>query len=265
MMLQESAVKMNHVPKERMHQAVDVLLSMQNSNGGYSSYETKRGGTVLESLNPSEVFGDIMVDYTYVECTSAVLQSLNHFTQQHPHYRHKDIQTCCERGLKYICDLQRPDGSWEGSWGVCFTYGTWFGLEALAAFGRRFDFGTAGEAVRRACEFLVSKQRTDGGWSEDFQSCEVRKYTEAESSQLVNTCWALLGLMAVRYPDKDVIENGIRFVARRQLPNGDWPQEGIKGVFNKTCAITYTSYRNVFPIWTLGRYSKMYCADLKLV
>jgi squalene cyclase len=28
---------------------------------------------------------------------------------------------------------------------------------------------TAGEAVRRACEFLVSKQRTDGGWSEDFQ------------------------------------------------------------------------------------------------
>ena len=35
-------------------------------------------------------------------------------------------------------------------------------------------------------------------------------------------------------------------------------QEDIKGVFNKTCAITYTSYRNVFPIWTLGRFTRQY-------
>jgi len=27
------------------------------------------------------------------------------------------------------------------SWGVCYTYGTWFGLEALAAMGRRYDLG----------------------------------------------------------------------------------------------------------------------------
>ena len=35
-------------------------------------------------------------------------------------------------------------------------------------------------------------------------------------------------------------------------------QEEIKGVFNKTCAILYTSYRNIFPIWTLGRFSRLY-------
>ena len=52
---------------------------MQNENGGYSSYETKRAGKVMELLNPAEVFGDIMVDYTYVECTSAVMQALRHF------------------------------------------------------------------------------------------------------------------------------------------------------------------------------------------
>lgn len=45
---------------------------------------------------------------------------------------------------------------------------------------------------------------------------------------------------------------------KRQLPSGDWLQEDIKGVFNKTCAITYTSYRNVFPIWTLGRFARLY-------
>ena len=33
------------------------LLSMQNSDGGFASYEDKRGGVMLELLNPSEVFG----------------------------------------------------------------------------------------------------------------------------------------------------------------------------------------------------------------
>lgn len=68
------------------------LLSMQNSNGGYSSYETKRTGGFMELINPAEVFGDIMVDYTYVECTSAVVQALRHFSQQFPEHRAKEIR-----------------------------------------------------------------------------------------------------------------------------------------------------------------------------
>jgi len=34
------------------------LLNMKNSDGGFASYETKRGGVLLELLNPSEVFGE---------------------------------------------------------------------------------------------------------------------------------------------------------------------------------------------------------------
>ena len=30
---------------------------MRNEDGGYATYETKRGGKLLELLNPSEVFG----------------------------------------------------------------------------------------------------------------------------------------------------------------------------------------------------------------
>lgn len=33
------------------------LLSMRNPDGGFATYETKRGGKLLELLNPSEVFG----------------------------------------------------------------------------------------------------------------------------------------------------------------------------------------------------------------
>ncbi|KAK7877942.1 hypothetical protein WMY93_031418 [Mugilogobius chulae] len=159
---------------ERLYDAVNVLLSMKNSDGGFATYETKRGGKLLELLNPSEVFGDIMIDYTYVECTSAVIQALSHFHHKHPEHRTQEIR----------------------SWGVCFTYGTWFGLEAFACLGHKYQDG---------------------------------------------------------HPDTEAIERGIQLLVDKQLPNGDWPQENIAGVFNKSCAISYTSYRNVFPIWTLGR------------
>ena len=41
--------------------------------------------------------------------------------------------------------------------------------------------------------------------------------------------------------------------SKMQLPSGDWSQEGITGVFNRSTGITYTSYRNIYPIWALGK------------
>ncbi|HLP18767.1 MAG TPA: hypothetical protein VK174_00625, partial [Chitinophagales bacterium] len=52
------------------------------------------------------------------------------------------------------------------------------------------------------------------------------------------------------------IQKGIQLIISRQQPTGDWEQESISGVFNHNCMISYTSYRNVFPIWALGRYLK---------
>uniref|UniRef100_A0A8C0F8W5 Terpene cyclase/mutase family member n=1 Tax=Bubo bubo TaxID=30461 RepID=A0A8C0F8W5_BUBBB len=258
------------VPPERLFDAVNVLLSMRNSDGGFATYETKRGGRLLELLNPSEVFGDIMIDYTYVECTSAVMQALRHFHDEFPEHRLVEIclplgiavalilQETLQKGLDFCCKQQRADGSWEGSWGVCFTYGTWFGLEAFASMQHTYRNGSARQEVARACQFLLSKQMADGGWGENFESCEQRTYVQSDTSQIHNTCWALLGLMAVRYPDTDVLERGIKVLLDKQLPNGDWPQENIAGVFNKSCAISYTAYRNVFPIWTLGRFCRLH-------
>lgn len=41
----------------------------------------------------------------------------------------------------------------------------------------------------------------------------------------------------------------------RQLPDGNWAQEGISGVFNANCMITYANYKNIFPLWALARYN----------
>ena len=65
---------------------------MKNDDGGFATYEQKRGGRLLELLNPSEVFGDIMIDYTYVECTSAAMQCVKSFSNQFPEYRSRDCK-----------------------------------------------------------------------------------------------------------------------------------------------------------------------------
>lgn len=52
--------------------------------------------------------------------------------------------------------------------------------------------------MSKACDFLLSRQMADGGWGEDFESCEQRRYMQSAQSQIHNTCWALMGLLAVR-------------------------------------------------------------------
>jgi len=56
--------------------------------------------------------------------------------------------------------------------------------------------------------------------------------------------------------------SGIRFLISRQLVNGDWRQESVSGVFNRSCGIAYSNYRNIFPLWALGRYTRFYSKGL---
>jgi lanosterol synthase len=246
------------IDEERMKQAADLILSFQNKNGGWASYELTRGKKWLEHFNPAAVFEDIMIDYPYVECTSSCVQALTKFYRTFPHYQSKLVKESIDKGLDFILNNQREDGSWLGSWAVCFTYGTWFATEALAANREHPLYkDKIAMALEKASTFLVSHQNGDGGWGESFESCVQKMYIPAANSQVVNTSWALLSLMNADCQDTHIIEKGISLLSARQKENGDWEQENISGVFNFNCMITYTSYRNVFPIWALGKYYKL--------
>lgn len=81
----------------------------------------------MQLINPSETFGDIVIDYPCVECTSACMTALWSFQQHFPEHAAAAIAKALHAGRAYVERVQRSDGSWYGSWGVCFTYGTWFG------------------------------------------------------------------------------------------------------------------------------------------
>jgi lanosterol synthase len=246
----------NYTPvlsEDRLFDAVDVLLTMQNKHtGGFASYEPQRGSEYLEMLNAAEVFGRIMVEYDYPECTTAVVTVLSLFQKHYPLYRANEIKEIKTSALQYIRRAQRADGSWYGSWGVCFTYGAMFALESLSSVGEIY---TNSARVRNACAFLLSHQLPDGGWGESYLSSERKVWVDhPDGSQVVQTCWAAIALMYAGFEDRAPLERAVRCVMGRQQENGEWLQEAIEGVFNCSCMITYPNYKFYFPVKMMGMF-----------
>jgi squalene/oxidosqualene cyclase-like protein len=233
----------------RLTDAIDLILWFQNDDGGWASYERTRGPKWFERLNPSNCFGEIMIDWSYVECTAACLQAMAAYKARFPGRRDAPIDAAVARGQRFLLDAQRPDGSWYGSWGVCFTYGAWFATAGLRASGLPADH----PALRRAAAFLLSKQLPDGGWGELAESSRDMRYVSTETGQAVMTSWALLSLAACGVDGPEVAA-GLRFLVERQQADGSWPDEHISGMFNKTCAITYDNYTKIFPLWALATF-----------
>ena len=237
--------------------AVRFMLRGQNRDGGFGTYEAQRSVIGLEWLNPAEMFGDSMTEHSYVECTASCLAALAACRERCPQVIGQAETKAISRAVAWLRRAQEKDGSWRGVWGVQFIYGTFFGIRGLLAAGARPD----DPALRSACQWLLDRQREDGGWGEHYQGCYTGRYVEHTESQVIQTAWAMMALLEAGDADWAAITRGAQFFMGTQRVDGLWPRQDMAGIFFGTALLDYALYRQYFPLHALGLYEQRRLAN----
>jgi squalene cyclase len=195
------------------------------------------------------MFGDCMTERSYVECTASCVGALARLRGRDPGLAAR-VTPAIAAGVSFLRASQRADGAVPAAWGIHFTYGAFHFTAALRAAG----VGPDDAALTRAADFLIARQRPDGGWGEHWSSCVSDRVVDAESGP-VQTAWALLALLEVVGAGHPAVERGIAWLRARQEPPGGWPAGPVNGVFFGTAMLDYRLYPTYFPAWALSRYA----------
>jgi lanosterol synthase len=235
----------------RLRQAAEVILSRQNTDGGFGTYERRRAGKLLELINPSEMFGQCMTELSYIECTASSVAALCHYRKHYPDLADGQIDRAIAEAIKLLRSKQLADGSYQGFWGINYTYAIFHVTKALRMAG----IPAEDPALTRAAMWLKTKQRADGGWGEHYTSCLEDRYIEHQDSQAVMTSWALLTLLDLVPASDTAIVRGIQWLLRNQETGGGWRRQSVNGVFFGAAMLDYRLYHTYFPVWALARYT----------
>jgi squalene-hopene/tetraprenyl-beta-curcumene cyclase len=237
--------------RERIARAAEWIVGMQSANGGWGAFDADNTHYVLNHI-PFADHGALLDPPTAdvsARCVGFLAQI--GYGRDHP---------AMARGLEYLRREQEPDGSWFGRWGTNYIYGTW---SALAAFNAAGEDMTAPH-IRKAVEWLKSRQRADGGWGEDCATYWTERKAEVKASTPSHTAWAALGLMAAGEVDCPHVARGIRYLLAAEREGGKWSEKLYNAVgFPRVFFLRYHGYSAYFPLWALARYRSLAAANAR--
>jgi squalene-hopene/tetraprenyl-beta-curcumene cyclase len=233
---------------ESIRRALDWLVGMQSKNGGFAAFDADNTSYYLNKI-PFADHGALL-DPPTSDVTARVVTLISRI-------KRPEDKPALDRALAYLRAEQEADGSWFGRWGTNYIYGTWSVLTAFAQAG----VSPHDPAVRRAVDWLLNRQNTDGGWGESNDSYARRPGTgfggKAPSTPY-HTAWALLGLLAAGEVNSDAVRRGVNHLLRTQEPAGLWSDATFTAPgFPRVFYLKYHGYCRYFPLWALGAYRTM--------
>jgi len=232
--------------REPIARGVEWILGLQSKNGGWGAFDADNTCYYLNHI-PFADHGALL-DPPSADVTARCLSMLGQlgYKKDHP---------AVAKAIDYLRREQEKEGCWFGRWGTNYIYGTWSVLCALNSMG----INPKDDMVRRAADWLLSKQRTDGGWGEDGASYYKGKPNgEGPVSTPAQTAWALLGLMAAGEVDHPAVAKGVDYLIETQDENGQWQEENFTAVgFPRVFYLRYHGYKAFFPLWAVARYRNL--------
>ncbi|MGL4686495.1 MAG: squalene--hopene cyclase [Commensalibacter sp.] len=231
--------------QESIERARKWIIGMQSKNGGWGAFDIDNNKDFLNHI-PFADHGALL-DPPTVDVTARCVSFLAQLDKP-------EDKAVIERAIKYMRAEQEPAGCWFGRWGTNYIYGTWSALCALNAVGISHD----DPAIKRAVDWLLYVQRSDGGWGEDEASYEGAPAGQYHVSLPSQTAWAILGLIAAGQQKHPAVERGIQWLINHQNEDGEWQEDPYNAVgFPKVFYLRYHGYRQFFPLLALSRYRNM--------
>jgi squalene-hopene/tetraprenyl-beta-curcumene cyclase len=236
-----------------VHRALNWLVAMQNTNGGWGAFDRNIENEVLEKVPFAD--HNAMLDPACPDITARVLEALSH-------YGYRVGQEPVDRAVRFILGRQEETGAWFGRWGVNYVYGTWQVLVGLAAVG----FDTSLPVARRAVRWLKDVQNADGGWGESCRSYDDPSQAGVGESTASQTAWAVLGLLAAGEAASVEVRAGVEYLVGTQNAGGVWTEAPFTGTgFPRVFYLKYHMYPVYFPLMALARYQKVVSGEWSVV
>jgi len=223
------------------------VLSMQNTDGGWPSFEKNTNNRLLQ-LFPIEGAEYLINDPSSADLTGRTLEFLGSYTNL------TNNQTSVRSAINWLVKHQEMNGSWYGRWGICFIYGTWAAITGLRAGGVL----PTNHSITKSIKWLNEIQNNDGGWGESCRSDREKKYIPLKTSTLTDTAWAVDALISSSEKPTHSIKNGVDYLLKNMDQN-DWTTsypkgQGMAGAFY----IHYHSYQYIFPLLALSHFQNKY-------
>jgi len=233
--------------RKEVTRAIDLgvawILGMQGSDGGWGAFDRDNDQQILNQIP----FADLksLLDPSTPDVTAHAVEALSRAGIE-------ASSAPMQRALRFLRRSQERDGSWSGRWGVGYIYGTSAVLCALEAAGEDMSL----PYVKRAGRWIESTLNADGGWGESCASYDQNRYVTLGHSTPSQTAWGLLGLLACGRSESEAVLRSVRFLLRRQRPDGGWDEPEWTGTgFPKHFYLRYDYYRLYFPLLALARFA----------